>query len=448
MKKKMQKEEGSTKKPKAKDVRIDSAKKINTKSKMENAEETSKKKTKVKPKVEKIEQPQKERKFHKYLWYLIIFSILGLILECVINFIKAKTTDTPFLVTTGPFCIFYGIGAILTILCLQQYKGKKIKLFIIGCILMSAIQYALSFILETIVGARLWNYTWSKFNINGRVCLEYAILWGIITVILIEVLKDFVDKIINLMKGKVSTIVDIILTMLIVVLIMFTIWSAKTYATRAKETLAGQNYISNNTNIEIFQNTVFTNERMEKIFPKLRVNDEYGNTIHLGERDCSIQRNHQKLVEESPSPALNDELRKRMGDTAVAVAKAVNYENAGTVEFLLDKNDNYYFMEVNTRIQVEHGITELVTGVDLIKEQIKIAAGESLGIKQEDVRIHGAAMEIRINAENPEKNFAPNPGTIKNIHIPGGNGVRIDTAVYSGYAIPPFYDSMIMKVMT
>ena len=279
MKKKMQKEEGSTKKPKAKDVRIDSAKKINIKSKMENAEETSKKKTKVKPKVETIEQPQKERKFHKYLWYLIIFSILGLILECVINFIKAKTTDTPFLVTTGPFCIFY--GAILTILCLQQYKGKNIKLFIIGCILMSAIQYALSFILETIVGARLWNYTWSKFNINGRVCLEYAILWGIITVILIEVLKDFVDKIINLMKGKVSTIVDIILTILIVVLIMFTIWSAKTYATRAKETLAGQNYISNNTNIEIFQNTVFTNERMEKIFPKLRVNDEYGNTIMI-----------------------------------------------------------------------------------------------------------------------------------------------------------------------
>ena len=176
--------------------------------------------------------------------------------------------------------------------------------------------------------------------------------------------------------------------------------------------------------------------------------DKHGNRISLCERDCSLQRRHQKLLEEAPSPALTDELRKSMGDTAVAVAKAVNYENAGTVEFLLDKNDNYYFMEVNTRIQVEHGITELVTGVDLIKEQIKIAAGESLGIKQEDVRIHGAAMEIRINAENPEKNFAPNPGTIKNIHIPGGNGVRIDTAVYSGYTIPPFYDSMIMKVMT
>ena len=176
--------------------------------------------------------------------------------------------------------------------------------------------------------------------------------------------------------------------------------------------------------------------------------DKYGNVIHLGERDCSIQRNHQKLVEESPSPALSDDLRRKMGSCAVAVAKAVNYENAGTVEFLLDKNNNYYFMEVNTRIQVEHGITELVTGIDLIKEQIKIAAGEHLDITQDEVKINGAAMEIRINAENPKKNFAPNPGTIENIHIPGGNGVRIDTAVYSGYKIPPFYDSMIMKVMT
>lgn len=176
--------------------------------------------------------------------------------------------------------------------------------------------------------------------------------------------------------------------------------------------------------------------------------DKYGNIIHLGERDCSIQRNHQKLVEEAPSFALSDKLRRKMGACAVAAAKAVNYENAGTVEFLLDKNDKYYFMEVNTRIQVEHGITELVTGIDLIKEQIRIAAGEHLNITQKDVRIHGAAMEIRINAENPAKNFAPNPGIIKNIHIPGGNGIRIDTAVYSGYMIPPYYDSMIMKVMT
>ena len=242
-------------------------------------EESVNKKTNVKPKIEENKSIKKERKFHKYLWYLIIFSILGLILECIINFIKAQTTDTEFCITTGPFCIFYGIGAILTIICLNKYKNKKIKLFIMGCVLVSAIQYALSFMLETVVGARLWNYTWSKFNINGRVCLEYAILWGIITVILIGVLKNFTDKIINLMKGKASTIVDIILTMVLVIGIMFTIWSARTYATRAKETLAGQNYISNNTAIEIFQNTVFINERMEKIFPKLRVNDEFGNTI-------------------------------------------------------------------------------------------------------------------------------------------------------------------------
>ena len=176
--------------------------------------------------------------------------------------------------------------------------------------------------------------------------------------------------------------------------------------------------------------------------------DKYGNVIHLGERDCSIQRNHQKLIEESPSMALSDKLRKKMGATAIAVAKAVNYENAGTVEFLLDKNDKYYFMEVNTRIQVEHGITELVTGVDLIKEQIRIAAGEHLSITQKDVDIHGCAMEVRINAENTKKNFLPCPGIVENIHVPGGNGVRIDTAVYSGYRIPPFYDSMIMKVMT
>lgn len=175
--------------------------------------------------------------------------------------------------------------------------------------------------------------------------------------------------------------------------------------------------------------------------------DNYGNIIHLGERDCSIQRNHQKLVEESPSCALNDECRKRMGETAVKAAKAVNYSNAGTVEFLLDKNNNFYFMEVNTRIQVEHGVTEMMTGIDLIREQIKIAAGEKLDISQEDVRLNGAAIEMRINAENPYKNFAPCPGTISNLHIPGGNGVRIDTAVYPGYTIPPFYDSMIMKVM-
>lgn len=175
--------------------------------------------------------------------------------------------------------------------------------------------------------------------------------------------------------------------------------------------------------------------------------DHFGNVIHLGERDCSIQRRHQKMIEESPSVVLDDEIRKKMGETAVRAAKAVHYRNAGTVEFLLDRENSFYFIEINTRIQVEHGVTELVTGIDLIKEQIKIAAGEPLSYRQEDVVLRGHAVEVRINAENPQKNFAPCPGNITDIHIPGGNGVRIDTAVYTGYTIPPFYDSMIMKVM-
>ncbi|MBQ4282737.1 MAG: acetyl-CoA carboxylase biotin carboxylase subunit [Lachnospira sp.] len=175
--------------------------------------------------------------------------------------------------------------------------------------------------------------------------------------------------------------------------------------------------------------------------------DHYGNVIHLGERDCSIQRRHQKMIEESPSTALDEATRKAMGEAAVNAAKAVKYRNAGTVEFLLDNKNNFYFIEINTRIQVEHGVTELVTGIDLIKEQIKIAAGEKLSYAQEDVVLRGAAIEIRINAEDPSKNFAPCPGTIKDMHIPGGNGIRIDTAVYTGYTIPPYYDSMIMKVM-
>ena len=175
--------------------------------------------------------------------------------------------------------------------------------------------------------------------------------------------------------------------------------------------------------------------------------DSYGNVIHLGERDCSIQRNHQKMVEESPSAALDEKTRQQMGEMAVKAARAVGYTNAGTVEFLLDKNKNFYFMEVNTRIQVEHGVTEMMTGVDLIKEQIKIASGEHLAIKQQDVKLSGAAIEMRINAENPYKKFAPCPGKISDLHIPGGNEVRVDTAVYTGYTIPPFYDSMIMKII-
>ena len=175
--------------------------------------------------------------------------------------------------------------------------------------------------------------------------------------------------------------------------------------------------------------------------------DRYGNTVWLGERDCSIQRRHQKMMEESPCTAIDDTLRQRMGETAVQAAKAVKYENAGTIEFLLDSDKNFYFMEMNTRIQVEHPVTEMVTGVDLVKEQIRIAAGERLKIHQEDIQLKGHAIECRINAENPEKNFMPCPGTIEELHFPGGNGVRIESALYNGYTIPACYDSMVAKVI-
>ena len=175
--------------------------------------------------------------------------------------------------------------------------------------------------------------------------------------------------------------------------------------------------------------------------------DKFGNVVQLGERDCSIQRHHQKVIEESPSVALTPELREEMGAAAVRAAKAVGYESAGTIEFLLDKNKNFYFMEMNTRIQVEHPVTEMVSGVDLIKEMISIAQGNPLSVKQEEIRLQGHAIECRINAEDPEHNFRPCPGVIRQVHLPGGKGVRIDTAVYSGYEIPPYYDSMIAKVI-
>lgn len=175
--------------------------------------------------------------------------------------------------------------------------------------------------------------------------------------------------------------------------------------------------------------------------------DKFGNVVQLGERDCSIQRNHQKVIEESPCAVLTTELRKRMGDEAVRAARAASYENAGTIEFLLDGDKNFYFIEMNTRIQVEHPVTEMVSGVDLIKEQIFIAAGLPLSVKQEDVVLQGHAIECRINAEDPRRNFMPCPGVIDEVHLPGGFGVRIDSAVYSGYEIPPYYDSMIAKVI-
>lgn len=175
--------------------------------------------------------------------------------------------------------------------------------------------------------------------------------------------------------------------------------------------------------------------------------DNHGNVVALGERDCSVQRNHQKMIEESPSPALDEELRARMMDDAVKAARAVGYTSAGTIEFLLDDDRNYYFMEMNTRIQVEHCVTEMVTHTDLVGEMIRVAAGEVLSFSQDDIQLHGHAIECRINAEMPEKNFMPSPGTISQTHLPGGNGVRVDTAAYDGFEITPYYDSMIAKVI-
>ena len=176
--------------------------------------------------------------------------------------------------------------------------------------------------------------------------------------------------------------------------------------------------------------------------------DEHGNVVHLGERDCSIQRNHQKMLEETPSTIVDEKLRNKMGNVAVKVAKTAGYTNCGTVEFLVDADKNFYFMEMNTRIQVEHPITEMRTGIDLVKEQIRIAAGEELKYKQKEIEFKGHALECRINAEIPSKNFMPCPGKVTEFNLPGGNGIRIDTAIYSGYTIPSNYDSMIAKIIT
>ncbi|WP_294187315.1 acetyl-CoA carboxylase biotin carboxylase subunit [uncultured Clostridium sp.] len=175
--------------------------------------------------------------------------------------------------------------------------------------------------------------------------------------------------------------------------------------------------------------------------------DEYGNIVHLGERDCTVQRRNQKVLEEAPSMILSENLRGEMGKAAINAAKAVNYVNAGTIEFLVDKHGDFYFMEMNTRIQVEHPITEMITSIDIVKEQIKIANGERLSFSQEDIKIKGHAIECRINAENPSKGFIPSPGRIEFLNLPGGNGIRVDTAVFTGYTIPPTYDSMIAKLI-
>src|SRR5690606_11757765 len=177
------------------------------------------------------------------------------------------------------------------------------------------------------------------------------------------------------------------------------------------------------------------------------IGDQHGNMVHLGERDCSVQRRHQKLIEESPSPAVTPEIRARMGEVAVKGALEAGYYNAGTIEFLYDTDNSFYFMEMNTRIQVEHPVTEAVTGIDLIRAQIQVAAGEKLPFKQEDIRFDGHSIECRINAEDPWNDFRPSPGTLQTFHLPGGPGVRVDTHCYSGYNVPPNYDSMIAKLI-
>ena len=219
-----------------------------------------------------------------------------------------------------------------------------------------------------------------------------------------------------------------------------------------------------NNDSELEQNITLCRQEAEKFFgnpdvymEKYLVNprhievqiiaDKFGNVVHLGERDCSIQRRHQKLIEEAPSPAVDEETRKKLGDAAVRAAKAANYEGVGTIEFLLDKDKNFYFMEMNTRLQVEHGITEMISNVDIVREQISIAAGNPLSFKQEDIKLYGHAIECRINAEDPERNFLPAPGEINGYITPGGYGVRVDSHVYSGYKIPPYYDSLISKLM-
>ena len=219
-----------------------------------------------------------------------------------------------------------------------------------------------------------------------------------------------------------------------------------------------------NNDEELEQNIVLCRQEAEKFFgnpdvymEKFLVNprhievqviaDKFGNVVHLGERDCSIQRRHQKLVEEAPSPAVSEDVRKKLGEAAVRAAQAANYEGVGTIEFLLDTDKNFYFMEMNTRLQVEHGITEMISNVDIVREQINIAAGNPLSFKQSDIKLYGHAIECRINAEDPDRNFLPAPGKIDGYITPGGYGVRVDSHVYSGYKIPPYYDSLISKLM-
>ena len=255
------------------------------KNKQENQEKTAKQKSKKDP-IEKINQNENKIEnntnksiFHQYLWYTLIFSILGLIVEIIFTLATKGKLENRSGLILGPLCIIYGLAVAAVIALLNRYKGHKIKLFIYGAILGTAIEYLTSFVLEAVWGIRFWNYSWTKFNICGRICLQYTILWGILTLIIIEVVKKYLDKLINKIQGKPGKIVDIIITTLIIIETIFTIWGITVYSVRAKETLNGKNYISNNNVIEKFQNTVFSNDIMEKIFPNLQIIDNDGNEI-------------------------------------------------------------------------------------------------------------------------------------------------------------------------
>lgn len=260
-------------------MKKENQKKEEIKSKLDKRENKKEIVQKSSKKEKKINTDNKESIYHKYLWYLIIFSVIGLLIETIVCFTEKQISNSVFGLVLGPLCIVYGIGAIITIICLERFKGHKIKLFILGAILGILIEYVLSFILEAIFGARLWSYTCTKVNANGRICLGSAPLWGILTVILINVIKKYIDKLINKIQGKTRIIVDIILTITLTITIMLTIWGLMTYTIRARETLNGKNYTSNNNAIERFQNTVFSNELMEKIFKNLEITNNEGNWV-------------------------------------------------------------------------------------------------------------------------------------------------------------------------
>lgn len=229
--------------------------------------------------MKKETESKKKYTFHHYLWYMLIFSLIGVLIETIFGYVTTGKIESRKGLILGPLCPVYGCGAILMIALLDKYKENKIKLFIYGTVLGAAIEYIISFVLECIYGARFWDYSWAKFNVNGRICLRYSIFWGILALLLIKGIKKYVDKLIEKMQGKAKIIIDVIVTIILVLDIVFTVWGITVYQIRAKETLNGKNYISNNNAIEKFQNTVFSNEIMSTIFPNLRIIDNNGNTI-------------------------------------------------------------------------------------------------------------------------------------------------------------------------